>query len=175
MITEHNSEGDDPNGGEAFELAKKQAEALSATPEIGRPTDSVRVVIFDADESGRFLVLTEADDPDNWKLPGGKFNHTEGRNESPDEAAARELAEELGVSTEEVNLKVSAELLNDDEVSARYIYYGTAASKVSPTDEIAQVGWFTEATLPDTKNRGHILSAVTAARQSIEADSQKEA
>lgn len=133
-----------------------------------KSTDSVRVVIFDRADLSRFLVVTEADDPDNWKLPGGKFNQTEDVIESPEDAAERELAEEIGVNGAQIGLKVADKLLNDDGVSARYIFAGTASSEdVKPSEEIAKSQWFTETTLPDCKNHGHILSAVATARAKL--------
>jgi len=108
-----------------------------------------------------FTALTEADDPDNLKLPGGKF---EG-DESPDEAAARELAEELNLKPEDVGLRHAGELVNDDGISKRYIYVGTADDGIiNPSDEIYRSGRFSEGDVPEGKNRGHILSAIALAR-----------
>jgi ADP-ribose pyrophosphatase YjhB (NUDIX family) len=130
-----------------------------------RATDSVRIVLFDAGDAERFLVVTEADDVDNWKLPGGKFEHGADGAESPAAAAERELAEEVGVSTRQVGLRAAAELINDDGVSARYIFAGKVDPQdIAPTDEIAQVAWFTQTTLPNCKNKGHIVAAIIAVR-----------
>lgn len=124
------------------------------------PTDSVRIVLFDKDQKS-FTALTEADDPDNLKLPGGSF---EG-DESPDEAAARELDEELGLKPEDVELTQAGVLVNDDGTSKRYIYVGTANDDMlRPSEEVYQTGRFSEKNVPVGKNRGHILSAVALAR-----------
>lgn len=126
-------------------------------------TDSVRIVLFEQDHTS-FTALSEADDPENLKLPGGKF---EGE-ELPHEAAARELAEELGLKPEDVGLTLAGELTNDDGKSKRYIYRGIiSASGIKPSDEIHQTGTYTEDTVPEGKNRGHILSAVALARSSM--------
>jgi ADP-ribose pyrophosphatase YjhB (NUDIX family) len=139
--------------------------SLLYTVGMHKPTHSVRIVIFDQVSPDHFLVLTETDDPDNWKLPGGKFEMGKDGIESPADAAARELMEELGVVVEEVGLAAAATLTNDDGVSARYIFSGKAGiTNVKPSAEIAKTQWFTEATLPDCKNKDHILSAVAAAR-----------
>jgi len=139
---------------------------LLMSSSMHRPTDSVRIAIFDATDPDQFLVLTEADDPDNWKLPGGRFEIAGDQVETPAAAAARELAEELGLTPDQINLRAAATLNNHDGVSARYIFAGTARpDQITPTAEIAQSGWFTTATLPDSPNRGHMLEAVAAARR----------
>jgi 8-oxo-dGTP pyrophosphatase MutT (NUDIX family) len=106
------------------------------------------------------MALSETDDPDNLKLPGGKF---EG-DESPDQAAARELSEELGVTPEQVNLKQAGELLNDDGVSRRYIYVGKIdIDELRPSAEIHHTELLTADGIPEGKNHGHMLSAVKTA------------
>jgi 8-oxo-dGTP pyrophosphatase MutT (NUDIX family) len=126
-----------------------------------KPTDSVRIVIYDKANPNQFIILSETDDPDNLKLPGGKF---EG-NETPDEAAARELAEELGVSPQDVNLTRAGELINDDGESKRYIYAGQCDSRLlKPSNEIDHTELCTKETIPEGKNQGHILSAVSLAK-----------
>jgi ADP-ribose pyrophosphatase YjhB (NUDIX family) len=136
-----------------------------------RFTDSVRIAIFEITNPTRFLVVTESDDPDNWKLPGGKFEVGEEGVESPGDAAERELREEVGVHGAQIGLRVADTLVNDDGVSARYIFTGTAsADTIKPSKEIAKAQWFTEDTLPDCKNRGHILGAVAAARTQLDSD-----
>ena len=129
---------------------------------MNTPTDSVRIVLFNKAEPARFLVLAETDDRTNHKLPGGKFDTVD---ETPDAAAARELQEELGLSAGAVGLAQAAQLVNDDGVSARYIYRGAVdPSAVRPSPEIAEINWYTEQDLPEGKNQGHMLSAVAAAR-----------
>ena len=126
-------------------------------------TDSVRVVIFNAENPDQFLILAETDDPENWKLPGGKFNST---HETPQAAAERELREELGLDSANASLHQVAELTNDDGVSARYIFAATAGSAdVIPSGEIAGTQWVSDTTIPDSPNKGHMQSAVAAARQ----------
>lgn len=125
-------------------------------------TDSVRIVLFDNADLNVFLLLTESDDPDNWKLPGGKFSDS---NESPAEAAHRELKEEIGLDADAAGLPQAQKLTNDDGVSARYIFWCQAERRlVKPSAEVARTGWFRDTTVPEGKNRSHILSAVTAAR-----------
>ncbi len=132
---------------------------------MNRPTDSVRIALFDQNSPNHFLVLAEADDPDNWKLPGGKFN---GGDETPDAAAARELDEELQANTDAVKLIQAGELINKDGVSARYIYAGMVArATLRPSEEVISIQWVTEETVPESINREHILSAVQLARTAL--------
>jgi ADP-ribose pyrophosphatase YjhB (NUDIX family) len=132
---------------------------------MNKPTDSVRIALFDQTDLNHFLVLAEADDPDNWKLPGGKFDSAD---ETPDAAAERELSEELLTTAEAIGLKQAGELINEDGVSARYIYVGRAMdTTLHPSDEIAGTQWVTEETVPDSPNREHILSAVRLARTAL--------
>jgi 8-oxo-dGTP pyrophosphatase MutT (NUDIX family) len=128
-------------------------------------TDSVRVVLFEEANPTLFLALTEKDDRDKWKLPGGKFEKVKDRIESPDEAARRELWEELGVSREQVGLDFVKTLLHDNGFSERSIFVGVvSAGLIRPSDEIERVEWFTDITLPVCENQRHILGAVAVAR-----------
>lgn len=130
---------------------------------MNKPTDSVRVVIFDTADTAKFLVLAEADDPTNWKLPGGKFDSAD---ETPQAAAERELGEELGLDGTSIALQFVGRLTNDDGVSARHIFSGQAyVAQPTPSAEIAAVQWVTEAVTPETPNRSHILSAVELSRK----------
>lgn len=123
---------------------------------MAQGNDSVRVVIFNKAQPDLFLILTETDDPDNWKLPGGRFDDED---EQPMAAARREVREELGLN--DVVLTVTSQLTNDDGVSNRYIFQlSVDEAEVQPTAEIARTRWVTVDTIPEGKNRGHILSAV---------------
>ena len=128
---------------------------------MNKPNDSVRVVLFDVSSPDKFLILTEADDPKNWKLPGGKFDSVD---EKPDDAARRELHEELNFAVETAEIIKVGELMNDDGKSARYIYRATVTpDSLSPSEEIALVQWVTTENIPDCHNKPHILSAVDQA------------
>lgn len=129
---------------------------------MNKPTDSVRIVLFNADDTTKFLILAEADDPDNWKLPGGKFDSVD---ETPEAAAKRELAEELQLDATAVLLAIAGILTNDDGVSARYIFTARSQqNQPSPSDEVAAMQWVSEESLPESPNKGHIQSAVALAR-----------
>jgi len=123
-----------------------------------RHSDSVRIVLFDEADPERFLVVDESDDLGNYKLPGGKFED----GESADEAAGRELKEEIGLTAEDVALQAVSVLVNQhDPTSKRHIYKGrVAAGKVIPTSEVANRVWVTRETVPESENRGHIIAAL---------------
>ena len=130
---------------------------------MNRQTDSVRVVVFDANNTNVFLVLSEKDDPENLKLPGGKF---ENETETPDQAVTRELTEELGITKDAYNLVRVAELVNDDGISKRFIFSTRCqASLIKPTSEVDRTQWCTEKSIPECKNSNHILAAVKACTQ----------
>ncbi len=122
-------------------------------------TDSVRIVCFDRANGKSFLLLSETDDPENLKLPGGKFNSV---TESPETAARRELNEELGIQGN-IKLQFISELTNDDGQSKRFIYSCILTKEdVTPSNEISHIIWSTIDTTPECKNKSHIQAAVGA-------------
>lgn len=121
--------------------------------------DSVRIVVSDVDKPNSFLLVCEADDNGNWKLPGGKLE----LGENPTQAAVRELSEELNLKLTLDQLGDAFELVNDDGKSKRYIFrHLTAVNNVIPSDEIAQVMWTDIQDVPDCKNKNHISLALRA-------------
>lgn len=119
-------------------------------------TDSVRVVVFDENNLDYFLVLSEIDDPLNFKLPGGKFNN---ENESPKQACLREIREELGIKLSNINQ--ITELLNDDGHSKRYIFkLISKRESIKPSREISKTIWVTKDSIPECDNHNHILAAM---------------
>ena len=124
--------------------------------------DSVRIVLYNETQPWHFFALSEADDPTTIKLPGGKFEQTEaGEVETPDQAAARELMQELGLTPAQIGLIPVGELVNDDGVSKRYIYAGSAhPDLLQPSEEVYEVRELTEASIPEGKNRNHMLAAL---------------
>lgn len=117
---------------------------------------NVRAVIFNSE--GKFLLVTEVDDPDNFKLPGGKIDG----GEDPESAIERELFEELNLKKETYDLSLAATLKTENEGDNRYIFrIKLKVAEVEPNfREIAKVLWVDEFSVPEGKNRNHILSAV---------------
>ena len=124
-------------------------------------SDSVRIVVRDKSNPQKFLILSETDDPDNFKLPGGKLEV----GEDEFSAAIRELEEELNLNLFKADLGDVVELVNDDGVSRRFIFdIQVNPTDVKPTDEISEILWVDVDSIPEGKNRGQILSAVKSKR-----------
>lgn len=124
-------------------------------------SDSVRIVVRDISDAQKFLILSETDDPDNFKLPGGKLEV----GEDEFSAAIRELEEELNLNLSKADLGDVVELVNDDGVSKRYIFdIQVDPIDVKPTDEISEILWVEKNSVPKGKNQGHIIAAVEAKR-----------
>lgn len=120
--------------------------------------DNVRAVIYN--DKSEFLILTEQDDPDNWKLPGGKLS----ADEDPTAGILRELEEELGLTSSQINTKdlKFSKLTTDDGLSNRYIFKVSASEEgLKPNKtEIAKLKWCNLGLIPDCQNKNHITTAV---------------
>lgn len=120
--------------------------------------DNVRAVIYNNQDE--FLILTEQDDPDNWKLPGGKLSP----DEDPKDGMLRELDEELGLSPAQIESRELkfAKLTTDDGLSNRYIFrISTKEEDIEPNNaEIAKLKWCNLSSIPDCQNKNHITAAV---------------
>lgn len=103
------------------------------------------------DGAGRLLMIQRAHDPDRgrWSLPGGRIEP----GESDNEALAREVREETGLSVEVGDLIGSVELGGFHGGTAQVRDYrcrlaaGTAPSSAVAGDDADDVGWFAGAEL----------------------------
>lgn len=131
------------------------------------PNHSVRIVLLD--ELGRFPLVEERDDIGNPKFTGGKIEP----GELPDDAATRELGEELGLNPEDVNLRKVGVLPNDDGVSERHLYTGnwSAATVMHPGPDISKIVVANLGSIPeDSRHAAHIRAAAAYVIAAVEAD-----
>lgn len=83
-------------------------------------------------EDGRVLAVSRKDDPTAFGLPGGKVDP----GETPEEAAARELAEETGLHATDLRLVYKRE----DVDSINHTYVAEISGEVD-TDESGVIRW----------------------------------
>jgi len=76
--------------------------------------------------------------------------------------------EEVGLSPEEVGLRMVGTQQNEDGLSTGYIFAGQigVSMALSPRRD-CQEPWFTDRTVPEGQNHDHILNAVAAARNNL--------
>lgn len=134
------------------------------------PVDSVRIVVRSQQDPTRFVIVAEADDPENWKLPGGKFED----DESVIDAMIREAKEELNLDGVEGDF---IELPNHDGISKRFIFLATIdptliSQEPDDSDDPERIigrKWVTreEIEASQLKNREHILDALDVSRPGL--------
>ena len=120
------------------------------TPEL----DVVRVASV---KNNQVLLVQESDDP-NWKLPGGKIH----ANETILQAFQREVAEELGIVLDEpdiLNYHVT-NIPNSENLRHIFLVREINEQELLPTPEVAEARYFPLDSLPETKFKQHISSAV---------------
>lgn len=142
--------------------------AISA---VTRPLLAASVAVFRAD--GRVLLATRTRPPADglWSLPGGKVEP----GETLEEAALRELIEEVGVEARIVAFNQHVELIHRDLVQGhpRVTHHFVIASFVAdwlagearPGPEAGQVTWVDPLRLgglPTTRNLAGVLRAAHA-------------
>jgi 8-oxo-dGTP diphosphatase len=94
-------------------------------------------------DDGRVLGVSRRDDPTAFGLPGGKVDS----GETPDEAAARELYEETGLTITDLSLIHQRTSPGEDDY-VTYVYTGKVSGEID-TDEEGVVQWVDIQTLLD--------------------------
>jgi 8-oxo-dGTP diphosphatase len=97
------------------------------------------------DDGGRILLVHQTYGRRNWALPGGLVD----AGESPQDAAVREVREEVG-STFRPHQVVGVYTLATNG-SIRFVFRGTfdGTPRVNDPREIAEIGWFLPDALPE--------------------------
>jgi 8-oxo-dGTP diphosphatase len=105
-------------------------------------TFGVKALLLHPDGSGRFLVVRHSySDPTRWGLPGGGYKPSA---ETPDQAAAREIAEELALTVPAEAFTVLDTLVTTLEGKRDTLTILRAVAPkadVSPSPELAEARW----------------------------------
>lgn len=107
------------------------------------------------------LLIQHTYGPRNYSVPGGGMRE----NEEPEQAARREVFEEVGINLTEVRLIESLYLTDEYKRDTVYVFTGNTHNRAFQIDdaEIANAEWYPVTNLPDTLSpqlRDIILSHV---------------
>jgi ADP-ribose pyrophosphatase YjhB (NUDIX family) len=137
-----------------------EIEVLRA-PVFSRPTPFSVGDAAIIDEAGRILLIRRADNQ-KWAMPGGAL----AVGETPAEGVVREALEETGIRCEPVALVGVYDSRLCGTVSRHHLYQFlflcrplNGAEPVGPAShhfEVLNSAWFTEKTLPDDLDPGHV-------------------
>jgi ADP-ribose pyrophosphatase YjhB (NUDIX family) len=117
----------------------------------------VRAAVFDPE--GRILLVREVQDGGRWTMPGGWIDV----NQTPAEAAIREVAEESGYIARIVKLAAAWDRARQGHPPGPFsivkMMFVCALAGGAPTTslETSGTGWFTEDALPDDLSLGRTL------------------
>lgn len=110
-------------------------------------TQGVKIMVFNS--KGEILLARIGHMHKLWVIPGGKLE----KNETAEDAATRELYEEVGVTVE--NIKSIFTIYHEKQGKKDTIYYFEAFSDthdfVIDDEEIIDVGWFALDNLPELR------------------------
>jgi ADP-ribose pyrophosphatase YjhB (NUDIX family) len=156
-----------PVSGEPFRVLSFPGAARAAA----RPVLAASVAVFRPD--GRVLLATRTKPPaaDVWSLPGGKVE----AGETLEEAALRELSEEVGVTARIIGFNRHVEIIQRDEAGQVSHHFVVAsfvgewlAGEPAAGPEAGQVRWvdpFRLGGLATTRDLAAVLRAAHALRE----------
>lgn len=137
----------------------EQMEPLRATI-FSRPTPFSVADAAVIDDKGRILLIQRADNS-LWAMPGGALEV----GETPAAGAVREALEETGIHCQAMSLVGIFDSRLCGTLSRHHLYQfvflcrpmdGRPCGPPSHPNEVLDVGWFSEADLPDKIDPGHI-------------------
>ncbi|GAA2170258.1 NUDIX hydrolase [Glycomyces lechevalierae] len=107
-----------------------------------RKPNTFGVKVLLRDDAGRFLVVRHSySDPTRWGLPGGGYHPTR---ETPAEAGAREVAEELSLTlnpNDFVELNTITTTLEAKRDTLTILTAATPTTTVTTSPELAEARW----------------------------------
>ena len=116
---------------------------------IGRPART-GVVVIAFDESGRVLLARHSYGPPMWTLPGGGID----RGELPEQAAVREISEELGCGLTDLVLVDVDEQHVAGSLDRQQIFVARLVGEpVADMREIVAIAWVDPDNLPEACGR----------------------
>jgi len=132
---------------------------------------SVVVVAFDGQE--RVLLVRHSYGPPAWLLPGGGMN----RREQPEQAAAREIREELGCGLAQLTAVDAGEQRIAGSLDMQHILTASLVGEPVPDmREIVAIGLFDPGSLPEScgrRTRHWVVRAVAVRREGIARSKQR--
>lgn len=121
--------------------------------------------------NGKVLIARRVKLPALWSLPGGRIE----KNESPEQAAKRELYEETGVEAEMMGLAGQREVMLHDErgeIIGKYVVLAFAArwvkGEAKPGSEASAVAWVEPDKLAGYEMTEGLLPIILAAQRIVQ-------
>ncbi len=112
------------------------------------PLQGVSVVVTDINDA--VLLLRHSYGPDVWSLPGGGL----GRNEDPENAARREIKEELGVTLKGLTFQGTLEETISGSPHTAYLFSAVCDEQPEPDmREVIEARFFPQHSLPEPLSR----------------------
>jgi 8-oxo-dGTP pyrophosphatase MutT (NUDIX family) len=103
------------------------------------------------ENDGKWLLIKNSYGGDRWTLPGGACRRTE----TPEQAARREVAEEVGITLGEIRTLGSFFTDREYKRDTVYCFHAHVASPDHRIDgtEVEESEWFEPQALPDNRSR----------------------
>ena len=137
-----------------------------------RPSPRTGVVVIAFDEQGRVLLARHSYGPPAWTLPGGGI----GRGELPEQAAVREIREELGCGLADL-VPVDVDEHLPGSLDHQQVFAGRLVGEpVADMREITAIAWVDPENLPEPcgrRSRRRIVQALAQRRAAAARSEQR--